>query len=427
MSSEARVLGYETPLPEQRELPPLWPIATVMATGIFATTFVQLQGLGNFPFLALLKDKFGVDSEAAQTFISLATLPWSFKPLAGLLIDGFPIFGTRRRWYLLLSGLVASALWISMGIVTSAYVPLMMMAVAMNIAIVFGSTASGGLLVEAGQRYGATGRLSSLRVAAQNLGAALGLPVGGWLAGRALGLTGLAAAVPLLMMFFATMFFLCEPAVTRRSADFWPAIWVQLKNIFRSRMLWAAAGLIFLIQAVPGFRGTPLYYYQKDRGFTDKFLGIVGLIGYGGAMLSPLLYSLICRKLPLRLSLYAACVIAAISALPYLGYSPRISKGAAIAIEIASQFALYLAYLPIFDLAVRATPKGSEALGYSLLISFWNIGLMISNQSGASLYKRVFHGGLIELVWLNAAATMVVLVLVIFLPKALVDRREGAA
>ena len=37
-------------------------------------------------------------------------------------------------------------------------------------------------------------------------------------------------------------------------------------------------------------------------------------------------------------------------------------------------------YLPRFDLAVRSTPKGSEALGYSLLISVWNIGLMIGRR-----------------------------------------------
>jgi len=427
MPEDTAILSSETPPLAERTLPPLWPVATVMATGIFATTFVQLQGLGYFPFLALLKDHFGLQEEPAQTFISLATLPWSFKPLAGLLIDGFPILGTRRRWYLLLSALSAVFLWLLMSTVVNHYYPLLLMALAMNIAIVFGSVASGGLLVEAGQRYRATGRLSSLRVAAQNLGAALGLPVGGFLAGKAMGLTGLAAAAPLLALFIATLFLLHEPERAGRSEDFWRTTWLQLKNVFRSRTLWYAAGVILLLQAMPGFRGTPLTYYQKGRGFTYQFLGIVGLLGYAGGMLSGLAYALVCRKLPLRVSLYGACVLAALSALPYLGYSPHVSKTAVIIIEVVSQFALYLAYLPLFDLAVRATPKGSEALGYSVLISFWNIGLMISNQSGASLYQRVFNRGLSQLVWLNAGCTLLVAAAVIVLPRVLVDRREGTA
>ena len=41
----------------------------------------------------------------------------------------------------------------------------------------------------------------------------------------------------------------------------------------------------------------------------------------------------------------------------------------AMAIESVGTFLQYLAYLPLFDLAVRCTPKGSEALGYSLLIA----------------------------------------------------------
>ena len=51
--------------------PRLWSVATVMATGVFATTFVQLQCLGNLPSYSLLMNRMGLDSAQAATFLNL--------------------------------------------------------------------------------------------------------------------------------------------------------------------------------------------------------------------------------------------------------------------------------------------------------------------------------------------------------------------
>ena len=41
----------------------------------------------------------------------LCGLPWYFKPFAGILTDAFPLFGSRRRSYLLVSTGLAVAAW----------------------------------------------------------------------------------------------------------------------------------------------------------------------------------------------------------------------------------------------------------------------------------------------------------------------------
>jgi MFS family permease len=424
-TDKAPVLDHQAP-PAQ-ELPPLWPVATVMATGIFATTFVQLQSLGNYPFQHLLMKDMGMNTIVAGAFINIATLPWSLKPLAGLLIDGFPLFGTRRRWYLLLSAAAACAFWLVMSFMPARYYPLLLAAFAMNVAIVFGSVASGGLLVEAGQRYGVTGRLSSLRVGAQNLAASIGYLLGGLLAAGTLIYTGLVAVVPLSLLFVATLVLLREPVRTTRDADFWSSIWHQFKNILRWRMLWAAA-LLFFIQAVPNLSNPVQLDYQSNiLGFSDEFLGVMTCIAYLIAIGGPAVYASMCRRLPLRWSLYVGCILVAASALPYLGYGPGLGKTAAIVIESSGMLLMYMGFMPLFDLAVRATPKGSEALGYSLLISIWNIGLTCSNQVGPMLYEWVFRKRWDGLVWLNAGVTLFAILIVLFLPRGLVDRSEGHA
>ena len=394
-----------------------------MATGVFATTFVQLQCLGNLPFYSLLMNRMGLDSAQAAAFMNLTMLPWSFKAIAGLLVDGFPLFGSRRRGYLLLSAWTAALMWMLMGFASHNRDWLLVLAIAMNVAIVFGSTTSGGLLVEAGQQFGVSGRLSSLRVMAQNLGAGIGLPLGGWLAGRALGFTSAVAIAPLLCMFFATWFFLREPAAAPRAAAFWGPLWTQLKNVCQWRMAWAAL-LMFYVQAVPTFRSTSFYDYQtKSLHFSDqadrpdRLCGLRrGAAEFGG----------LCRALPQAdpaHSLYGTFILTAASALPYLAYSA--SPIRATVIEAVGQFLLYLAYLPLFDLAVRSTPKGSEALGYSLLISIWNIGLLVGCQTGPMLYEHVFAKNMTSLLWLNAAVTMAGAFSSSLSPKIMVDQREG--
>ena len=327
--------------------------------------------------------------------------------------------------------------WLQLGLSTKNYFNMALaLAIGMNTAIVFGSTTSGGLLVEAGQQFGVSGRLSSLRVFAQNLGAGLGLPLGGLLAAKAMGWTSAAAALPLMCMFFSAWFLLKEPPLPARvepgrsfieqHLHVLASIWAQIKNVLRRDMLLPAL-LMFFIQFVPTFRSTCFYEYQtKTLNYSDAALGWLGLAGYAVALLSSGAYAWWCRKASLRTSLYGAIFVTALSALPYLfytAYTPYMPR--ALAIEGVGTFLQYLAYLPLFDLAVRCTPKGSEALGYSLLLSVWNIGLMIGGKTGPMLYEHWLNKNMNQLIWLNAGVTLAGVVFVFLLPKSLVEKSEG--
>ncbi|HEX9046458.1 MAG TPA: MFS transporter [Verrucomicrobiae bacterium] len=425
------------PLPTTTD-PRLWPIATVMAAGIFATTFVQTQSLGYLPLNALLTHM-GLDSDKAATFFSVAMLPWSFKIIAGLLVDGVPIFGSRRRSYLLLSALTAAGLWLMMGLAPSHYTLLLALAFTMNAAIVFGSTTSGGLLVEAGQRFNMSGRMSSLRTVAQFVGAGLASVISGWIADHTMSgkypllWTSVAAMVPLLGMFLAAWFFLHEPPAPPRPdhgrsfveqmAHVGRSIWAQIRNVLRPEMLLPAL-LLFFIQAVPTFRSTCFYQYQTGTlHYNNEQVGWLTLAGYAASLLSSGFYAWWCRKASLRVSLYGAVITTALSALPYLFYTSDMPR--AVVLECIGNFLQILAYLPLFDIAVRSTPKGSEALGYSLLIGVWNIGLMIGAKTGPTFYEHVFHQNINSVIWLNAGVTLAGLIIVFFLPKQLVRQREG--
>jgi predicted MFS family arabinose efflux permease len=249
-------------------------------------------------------------------------------------------------------------------------------------------------------------------------------------------MTSLAAIVPLGCMFSFSWFLLKEPPLPppvphgrsyfQQHLHVIVSIWDQIRNVLRLQMLLPAL-LLFFIQAVPTFRSTCFYQYQTDTlHYDDGQLGWLGFAGYGVALLSSGVYAWGCRKVSLRTSLYGAIILTYLSALPYLfytAYTPYMPR--AIAIEGVGTFLQFLAYLPLFDLAVRSTPKGSEALGFSLLISVWNIGLMIGTKTGPKLYEHWLSKGMNSLVWLNAGVTLAGILLVFLLPTALVEKREG--
>ena len=205
-----------------------------------------------------------------------------------------------------------------------------------------------------------------------------------------------------------------------------PGVWAaaarQLRAIRGSRTLWSAAGLLFLVYLAPGFQ-TPLLYHQQDvLRFSPAFMGRLQLIGGGGALLGAAVYAWLCRRVPLRTSLVSGIALNTGSTLFYLGYD---SPAAAIAITLAAAVLGAIALLPIYDLAARATPGGSESFGYALLLSVQSLAMFgVSDVVGSTLYDR-FHVGFKSLVWINAASTAAVLLFVPFLPRALLSPREA--
>src|SRR5689334_426323 len=59
--------------------------------------------IADLPFRFLLKDRLHLSASQMSGFMALAIFTNYIKPLAGILTDSVPLFGTRRRHYLLFS------------------------------------------------------------------------------------------------------------------------------------------------------------------------------------------------------------------------------------------------------------------------------------------------------------------------------------
>jgi len=397
-------------------------LGLIIIFGIFATTLAQPQTLGRLPITFLLKDQLHIGKEEISRFFFLCGLAWYFKPVAGILVDAFPLFRTRRRWYMIIGATLACASWIAIAFVPKTYTSLLYTSIVINAFMVIASTATGAFLVEAGQSMGATGRLTALRLFVQNFCTLIQGPLGGWLASGAFAIAAGANAFFILTMVPIAYFFLRERPQEVNNAQAFANAGRQLKIIGKSGTLWFAIIFIGLFYFAPGF-GTPLTFRQSDElHFSKQFIGTLGSFGGGAGILAAVVYGFLTKRIALRPLMFFGVAAAASGTLFYLLYNNSVS---AMLIDSQNGFFFTLAELTLLDLAARATPKGCEGLGYSLILSMRNVALFGADWVGSYLADdKGPHWSFSKLVFLNAGTTAFVLILIPLLPSAIMRSRD---
>jgi hypothetical protein len=414
----AAVTTASTPITAKRqtELPRLM--------GVLAAGWLLTWMASDVPILPInlfLKNHLHFGAGSIALFGLVSSIAWYFKPLAGIFSDSTPLFGTRRRHYLLGSALLGGVCWLLLGVVPRTYHSLLWTVTAADTMLMISSTVLGGLLVDAGKRHRVGGRLNAQREAVHNTVGLVAGPLGGFPASRAFGLTTGLAAGFLLALVPITFFFLREDPDARRSITAWRAAGQQLRTFLRSRTLWSAAGFICLVHIAPGF-GTPLLFYQENTlRFSEQLIGNLGMVTGASGLAAAALYGALCRRFALRGLLTAGITLNVIGTLCYLAYRSPLS--AALITGVAG-LGFVLSILPLMDMAVRATPRGSEALGFALMMSVLNLTMDLSNMVGSWFYET-YHWTIMQLVWLNAGTSALVLIAVPFLPGMLMNRRDG--
>ncbi len=377
--------------------------------------------VSELPLKLLLKNHFHLGASDIAVFGLLTGIAWYTKPFWGWLSDSVRLWGTRRRHYLLLSSTLSGLVWCCLAVIPITYASLLIGFILINAGKTFASTVLGGVLVDTGQRFGTTGRLSSQRSGVMNAVALFSGPVAGFLAGKAFGWAALTSAMFVLALVVACYKLYPEPSESKPTLPVPKKSLGSLATVLRSRSLWWGILMSFLFMIAPGF-GTPLLFLQQDTlHFSPQFIGNLDLIHGSAGLLGALIYGLLCRRVALRPLLFCGTLLSALATLLYLRYS---SVSQATLATALSGFTGALAVLPVADLTARATPRGSEALGYSLMISATNISFKLSDVLGSWLYQhQYFHFP--NLVLLNVGTTLCMLLILPFLPRSLTEVQQA--
>lgn len=179
--------------------------------------------------------------------------------------------------------------------------------------------------------------------------------------------------------------------------------------------------MMLLIFLAPGYNSLLSVIQIKQLHFTPHQMGVLTSDGAACAVAGTIAYGLACRRFDLRPFLAVGIILNVVSTLLVFFYN---SFHAALIIVTVDSFMGTLAVLPVYDLAARATPRGCEAMGFSLMMAVRNVALFGSNLAGAWAAEK-YHVSFHTMLVINAAFTACVLFLVPYIPAALVARRDG--
>jgi MFS family permease len=380
-----------------RESPEARRLALVFAIVYFA------QGMWYLPNLSItffLKDTLDLSAAQTATFFSFTIIPWLIKPVYGLISDFVPLFGQRRKSYLLLSSGMAAAMGLTLSMMgTYTYWHLAIFFTLMGLGLAFTDVLTDALMVENGQRLGLTGPFQAVQWAAISCASIVVGIGGGWLAQQKfLSVTFMIATLFPMITLTMAIFMITEPRVEvgeRRFHDTWTAI----RGAIGSRTLWIVAGFIFFYNFSPSFGPALVYYATDELHFSKLFLGTLDSIAYASGIAGTAVYFAFSKSFPFKHLIYFAIAAGVVATLAYLGYRGQLS---AVLLSLAFGSVSMFIQLTFLDLAARACPKQAEATFFALLTSVYNGSVQVSQITGGWLYDQV---GFTRLIFISAAFT----------------------
>lgn len=363
---------------------------------ILTVYFVQgILGLARLAVSFFLKDELGLSPAEVSTLFGIVALPWIIKPVFGFVSDGLPIFGYRRRPYLVLSGLLGSISWVSLA--TVVHTPM-----AATLAITLGSLSVAvsdvivdSLVVERAraESQGEAGSLQSICWGASSLGSLITAYFSGLLLQHFTTRTvfWITASFPLIVSAIAWLIAESRVSAPPDLSRFKNQLG-QLRKAVTQKAIWLPTAFLFIWQATPSADSAFFFFTTNELGFEPEFLGRVRLVTSFASLVGVWLFQRFLKTIPFRVIFGWSTVLSAVlgmTTLLLVTHTNRalgiddhwFSLGDNLILTVMGQ----IAYMPVLVLAARLCPAGVEATLFALLMSITNLAGILSYQIGAVL------------------------------------------
>ncbi len=388
-----------------------------------AIYFFSTNGMASLPGLAvsyLLKDVLKMTASQASYFGAVTLLGWVIKPLWGMISDALPLFGYRRKSYLILTSLIASAIWLTLGQIENYTIVFLLTVFTLsNFFYAFNDVVCDGLMVQTGRPHNLTGKFQSWQWGAVYAAQIITSLAGGWVATNLKNQTIFSINAIFPLMVLALVLFFVKEEKAAKNAEHWRSSIMSFKEAGQDKMLWFVAFFIFFWNFSPSY-GTPFFYYANDvLNFEKMFFGYVGAIGSAASVLGAIIFSRYSAKVPMKKLIYFSIAIAALTNLLDLIYFTsfilnHLWRAKVMYVITAGTLSILgiFVFLAILNLTAIICPKYSEGTVFAALMSVFNLGQMGSAAFGGYMFDLV---GLKILIIVSATFTAAAWPLVRFL------------
>lgn len=367
---------------------------------ILTVYFVQgILGLARLAVSFFLKDELRLGPAQVSALFGIVALPWIVKPLFGFISDGLPIFGYRRRPYLILAGILGTISWVSLATIVhnsisaTAAIALGSLSVAVSDVIV------DSLIVERarGESHETAGSLQSLCWGTSALGGLITAYFSGLLLEHFTTRTvfWITASFPLIVSGVAWL--IAETPISNKNqhSDESINVWQQIKQLRQAvtqKAIWLPTAFVFIWQATPTADAAFFFFTTNELHFEPEFLGRVRLITSIASLAGVWIFQRFLKTVPFRVIFGWSTVFSAVLGMTMLllvthanrslGIDDRwFSLGDSLVLTVMGQ----IAYMPVLVLAARLCPPGVEATFFALLMSVSNLSNLLSYELGAGL------------------------------------------
>lgn len=363
---------------------------------ILVVYFVQgILGLARLSVSFFLKDELALSPAQVAALMGIAALPWVIKPVFGFLSDGLPLFGYKRRPYLVLSGLLGTAAWLSLATVVNTAWTATAAILLGSLSVAISDVIVDSLVVERAREESLSdsGSLQSLTWGASAVGGLITAYLSGWLLQHFSTQTVFAITATFPLIVSAVAWLIAEERVSDRpNASIVRNQVKQLRGAITQKAIWLPAAFIFIWQATPSADSAFFYFTTNELGFEPEFLGRVRLVTSVASLIGVWLFQRFLKNIPFRSLMGWTTVISTVlgmTALILVTHTNRtlgiddhwFSLGDSLILTMMGQ----IAWMPILVLAARLCPEGVEATLFALLMSINNLAGLLSHELGALL------------------------------------------
>ncbi len=369
---------------------------TAELIGILIVYFVQgILGLARLAVSFFLKDELGLSPAQVAAMMGIAALPWVIKPLFGFLSDGLPLFGYKRRPYLVLSGLMGTTAWLGLATVVHTAWAATGAILLSSLSVAVSDVIVDSLVVERARKESLSdsGSLQSLTWGTSAVGGLITAYLSGWLLEHCSTQTVFAITATFPLLVSAVAWLIVEQPVSVRFDTFTVLSQIkQLKGAITQKVIWLPTAFIFLWQATPSADSAFFYFTTNELGFAPEFLGRVRLVTSIASLIGIWLFQRFLKNIPFRHLMGWTTVLSSVLGMTALilvthtnrtlGIDDRwFSLGDSLILTVMGQ----IAFMPILVLSARLCPEGVEATLFALLMSVWNLAGLLSHELGALL------------------------------------------
>ncbi|VAH30109.1 unnamed protein product [Triticum turgidum subsp. durum] len=364
--------------------------------------FVQgVLGLARLAVSFYLKDDLHLDPAETAVISGFSSLPWLIKPIYGFISDSIPLYGYRRRSYLILSGFLGTLSWSLMATVVNSKYGAGFSILLGSLSVAFSDVVVDSMVVERarGESQSTSGSLQSLCWGSSAFGGIVSAYFSGSLV-DAYGVRfvfGITAFLPLMTSAVAVLvnehrLTPGEHAMSVSGSGFIESsiqhikqLWTSVKqpNIFLPTLF------IFLWQATPHSESAMFFFM-----YVSEFLGRVKLVTSIASLLSVGIYNYFLKAVHLRKIFLVTTIIGSALGMTQVllvtglnrqfGISDEwFSIGDSLIITVLGQ----AAFMPVLVLAAKLCPPGMEATLFATLMSISNAGSVTGGLVGAGLTK----------------------------------------